>query len=91
MKSLKADILKIAVMPKTPKDVAALMSAAARVGESYPGTPIVTIGMGEVGQLIRLAGNLLGAPLTFAAGLEASAPGQLTAKDAKAVLDVLYK
>ena len=91
MKSLKADILKIAVMPKTPKDVAALISAAARVGEAYPGTPIVTIGMGELGQLTRLAGNQLGAPLTFAAGLEASAPGQLTAKEAKEIVDVMYK
>ena len=90
MKSLKADILKIAVMPKTPKDTAALLSAAARVGEVYPDTPIITIGMGEVGQLTRLAGNTLGAPLTFAAGKEASAPGQLTAAEVKSVLDVLY-
>lgn len=91
MKALKADILKIAVMPKTPKDTAALLSAAARVGEVYPDTPIITIGMGEVGQLTRLAGNTLGAPLTFAAGKEASAPGQLTAEEVKSVLDVLYR
>ena len=91
MKSLKADILKIAVMPKTPKDTAALLSAAARVGEVYPDTPIITIGMGEMGQLTRMAGNTLGAPLTFAAGKEASAPGQLTAEEVKSVLDVMYK
>lgn len=91
MKSLKADILKIAVMPKTPKDVAALISAAARVGEAYPGTPIVTIGMGELGQLTRIAGNQMGAPMTFAAGLEASAPGQLTAAEVKTIIDVMYK
>ncbi len=91
MKALKADILKIAVMPKTPKDTAALISAAARVGETYPDTPIITIGMGDMGQLTRLAGNALGAPFTFAAGKEASAPGQLTAVEVKKIFDVLYE
>ena len=46
--------------------------------------------MGQAGQLTRIAGSDLGSPLTFAAGKEASAPGQLTATQVKAVLDVLY-
>ena len=91
MKSQGADILKIAVMPKAAKDTAALMSGAAKVGDQYPGTPIITIGMGKMGQLTRIAGNTLGSPLTFAAGKEASAPGQLTAKEARTILDILYK
>ena len=47
--------------------------------------------MGQAGQLTRIAGSDLGAPITFAAGKEASAPGQLTAAQVKAVLDVLYQ
>ena len=46
--------------------------------------------MGQAGQLTRIAGSDLGAPITFAAGQKASAPGQLTAAQVKAVLDVLY-
>ena len=91
MKSFRPDILKIAVMPKTPLDTAALMNAAARVGELFPDTPIITIGMGPLGVLTRVAGNNLGAPLTFAAGKEASAPGQLTVEEARTLLGILYK
>lgn len=91
MHSFHPDILKIAVMPKTPLDTAALINAAARVGQRFPDTPIITIGMGPSGVLTRVAGNHLGAPLTFAAGKEASAPGQLTVEEARALLEILYK
>ena len=90
MASFKADILKIAVMPRVPRDTASLLSAAARVREDLPETPVIAIGMGQAGQLTRIAGSDLGAPITFAAGQKASAPGQLTAAQVKAVLDVLY-
>ena len=49
------------------------------------------IGMGPLGVLTRVAGNGLGAPLTFAAGKEASAPGQLTVEEARTLLEILYK
>ena len=91
MRSFHPDILKIAVMPKTPPDTAALINAAARVGQRFPDTPIITIGMGPSGVLTRVAGNRLGAPLTFAAGKEASAPGQLTVEEARTLLEILYK
>ena len=91
MKSFRPDALKIAVMPEKTADVAALISGAARVGQNFPEMPIIAIGMGPLGVLTRVAGNHLGAPLTFAAGREASAPGQLTVEDAGRVLDILYK
>lgn len=91
MKSFRPDILKIAVMPQTPLDAAALINAAARVNRLFPDTPVITIGMGPLGVLTRVAGNGLGAPLTFAAGKEASAPGQLTVEEARTVLGILYK
>ncbi len=90
MKSEGADVLKIAVMPKAPKDTATLLLAAATLREEFPDTPVIAIGMGSLGQLSRIAGNDLGGPLTFAAGQKASAPGQLSAKDAKGVLEMLY-
>ncbi len=90
MKSEGADVLKIAVMPKAPKDTAALMLAAATMREEFQGTPVIAIGMGALGQLTRIAGNDLGGPLTFAAGEKASAPGQLAAREAKGVLELLY-
>lgn len=90
MASFKADILKIAVMSRVPRDTASLLSAAARVREDLPETPVIAIGMGQAGQLTRIVGSDLGAPITFAAGQKASAPGQLTAAQVKAVLDVLY-
>ena len=37
MASFKADILKIAVMPRVPRDTASLLSAAARIREDLPG------------------------------------------------------
>ena len=91
MAAFHPDILKIAVMPETPADAAALISAAAKRMTRFPETPVVTIAMGPLGVLTRAAGNRMGGPLTFAAGKEASAPGQLTAAEMKQVLDVLYK
>lgn len=90
MASFHPDILKIAVMPETPADVAALLSAAAKRMTRFPETPVMTIAMGPMGVLTRAAGNYMGGPITFAAGKEASAPGQLTAKEMRQVLDVLY-
>ena len=91
MASFHPDILKIAVMPETAADVAAMISAAARRMTAFPETPVMTIAMGPLGILTRAAGNCMGGPITFAAGKEASAPGQLTASEMKQVLDVLYK
>lgn len=90
MASFHPDILKIAVMPETPADVAALLSAAAKRMTRFPETPVMTIAMGPLGVLTRAAGNYMGGPITFAAGKEASAPGQLTANEMRQVLDVLY-
>lgn len=90
MKAFKTDILKLAIMPRDTVDVAAVMNAAARVGALFPETPIIGIAMGGIGKVTRVSGNSLGAPITYAAGKEASAPGQLTCQEADAVLNVLY-
>jgi 3-dehydroquinate dehydratase I len=53
--------------------------------------PIVTISMGEEGAISRLAGGLFGSDITFAIGLQASAPGQIPIKDLQMGMSLLYK
>lgn len=68
-----ADIAKIACMVNLPSDNAKILSLYAKYAN------IVAIGMGQGGQISRIAAPILGAPFTFAAiaGKE-TAPGQLT-------------
>ena len=87
MKALGADLPKLAVMPRTPDDVLALL-AATRAASKEIG-PVITMAMGELGKLTRVSGGVFGSVLTFGAGETASAPGQLNAEDLKAILEDL--
>ncbi len=51
--------------------------------------PVITMSMGPIGQLSRVAGSVTGSAVTFGAGAEASAPGQLGAAELKQILDIL--
>lgn len=77
MESLKADILKIAVMPGSRKDVLTLLSATEQMA-SETGCPLVTMSMGGLGLISRLSGELFGSAMTFGAAGKASAPGQIS-------------
>jgi 3-dehydroquinate dehydratase / shikimate dehydrogenase len=73
-----ADVVKIAVTPRSIADVARLMDFAAGVAGSG-GAPFLPIALGPLGTLTRILAARLDAPFTYAAaaaGLEA-APGQL--------------
>lgn len=85
MKKLGADLPKMAVMPQSPKDVLALLSATLRAREQCG--PVVTMSMGPLGKLSRVSGELFGSCLTFGAGRAASAPGQINAEDLRAILE----
>ncbi|MCH5352793.1 MAG: type I 3-dehydroquinate dehydratase [Acutalibacter sp.] len=87
MKELGADLPKMAVMPKTPQDVLALLNATLRASEKIG--PVITMSMGNLGKLSRVSGEVFGSCVTFAAGQEASAPGQLNAEDLRAILEDL--
>ena len=82
MKELGADLPKYAVMPRSPEDVLALLwatlQAAGRWGRSS------TMSMGELGKVSRACGGMFGSCLTFGAGQNASARGQLNAEDLRA-------
>jgi 3-dehydroquinate dehydratase/shikimate dehydrogenase len=74
-----ADVVKIAVTPRSFADVARLLALAGRVREKGP-RPLVPIAMGPLGLLTRILAGRYGAPFTFAcADGEAMAPGQIPA------------
>lgn len=87
--SLEADIAKIAVMPSNYRDVLNLLSATLKVRTEVLNIPVITMAMGEIGSITRIAGGLFGSDVTFAIGREASAPGQIPLADLRNVWKVL--
>ena len=72
-----ADVVKLAVMPRSAHDVARLLGVTARASEELD-VPVVTMSMGALGTVSRVSGAVFGSALTFAtAGGASSAPGQL--------------
>jgi 3-dehydroquinate dehydratase / shikimate dehydrogenase len=77
-----ADVVKIAVMPRSVAEVGRLLELAARVS-AEGGKPLIAIAMGPLGIVTRLLGGRYGAPFLYAAaaaGAE-SASGQLPAQE----------
>src|SRR5260221_501353 len=75
-----ADIVKIAVTPRSIADLGRLFEFAARRAQAG-GTPLLPLAMGPMGIASRILGGRYGAPFLFAspaAGAEA-APGQIPA------------
>lgn len=87
MAELGADLPKYAVMPHTPQDVLDLLQATLLA--SQEAGPVVTMAMGPLGKLSRVAGGVFGSCITFGAGPHASAPGQLDVEDLQAILQDL--
>ena len=91
MRGLGGDVIKLAVMPQGEDDVAALLEAAAITDEKYPEKPLVAISMGELGMSSRICAGQFGSVITFAAGKNASAPGQIDALTLQGYLEEYYK
>jgi len=88
MAEMGADIVKIAITPRSIADVGRLV-AFARDRARASGPPLIAIALGPMGMLTRVLGGQWGAPFTYssaAAGLEAGA-GQVPAH----VLADLYR
>lgn len=77
MQELEADILKIAVMPKTRKDVLTLLEATEEMTRVYADRPVITMSMSKLGAVSRVCGEVFGSAVTFGALGKASAPGQI--------------
>lgn len=90
MQELDADILKIAVMPQSRKDVLTLLSATEEMASEYADRPIITMSMSATGLISRLCGECFGSALTFGAVGKASAPGQMNASDLSEILNLIH-
>ena len=87
MHRLGGDLPKVAVTPREPRDVLALLAATLRAHDAFG--PVITMAMGEMGKLTRVSGQVFGSCVTFGAGAGASAPGQINAEDLRAILEDL--
>lgn len=85
---LGADVLKIAVMPKSKQDVFTLMNATLNVSQKTP-KPLLTMSMGRLGTISRIATANMGGSMSFGMIGEASAPGQIDVKQLKQLLNVV--
>ena len=90
MQQAGADLPKLAVMPQSRTDVLELLAATAEMADRHPETPIITMSMGALGAVSRLAGEAFGSAMTFANPGQASAPGQVSLEVVNKVLDALH-
>ena len=90
MRELDADILKIAVTPNEIGDVARLLKITGRTSINYE-KPLITMAMGKMGTVTRVAGEFFGSDVTFGVVGETSAPGQLQVRDLRLILETLHK
>ena len=82
---LGADILKIAVMPQSKQDVFTLMNAKLKVSQQSK-KPLLTMSMGKLGTISRIATANMGGSFSFGMIGEASAPGQIDVTQLKQFL-----
>jgi 3-dehydroquinate dehydratase-1 len=85
-----ADVAKVAVMPHDPRDVLTLLAATWQA-HTMLDMPLISMAMGSLGVVSRIAGSLFGSSLTFAAGEQASAPGQIAVDELRQALDLLAR
>ncbi len=87
MQRAGADIAKIAVMPQDKTDVLRLMMATEQAELNIP---VITMSMGKLGILSRIAGEITGSAITFGAAGKTSAPGQVEVSDLYSILELIH-
>ena len=80
MANLGADVPKLACMPHNVEDVLTLLEATNAVHNEIE-NPIITMAMGDIGKVTRIAGQVFGSSLSFGAVGKSSAPGQLSIEE----------
>ncbi|WP_347017493.1 type I 3-dehydroquinate dehydratase [Acinetobacter seifertii] len=83
-----ADILKIAVMPKSKQEVFTLMNATLKVSQQTT-KPLLTMSMGQLGTISRVATANMGGSYSFGMIGQASAPGQIDVTKLKQILQTV--
>lgn len=87
MAALGADAVKLVAMAHTPADGLTVLQAAEQLARELT-VPCLLIAMGPAGAYTRAVAPLLGSALTFAAGANASAPGQFAPATLREMLRV---
>lgn len=90
MDATGADILKMAVMPEEFDDVAAIMQVTNQMSREYTVKPLISMAMGGLGSMSRIAGENFGSAVTFATVGAASAPGQFPIKELRMMMETLH-
>jgi len=85
---LGADVAKVAVMPRDMDDVLTLLTATREASKQLR-IPLISMSMGPLGAITRLAGGVFGSALSFAVGAASSAPGQVPIEDLQTVLGIV--
>lgn len=80
MAELGADVPKLACMPHSASDVLTLLQATTETHAAIT-NPLITMAMGDIGKVTRIAGQVFGSSLSFGAVGQTSAPGQLSIED----------
>ncbi|GAX08192.1 MAG TPA: type I 3-dehydroquinate dehydratase [Lactobacillus sp.] len=88
MAQLNGDVVKLAVMPESNDDVLNLMVATHDASQNIS-QPIITMAMGSLGAVTRVAGQTFNSVLTFATTSAVSAPGQLTVDQTRQILKII--
>lgn len=87
---LGADVVKLACTPTSPEDVLTLLAATREHASRAGARPAVTMAMGPLGVVSRLAGETFGSVLTFGTVGAASAPGQVDAARLRDALETIH-
>lgn len=85
MQSAGADFAKVAAIPQSPRDVITLMDATEEASSKLS-VSLITMAMGELGKISRVAGPVIGSVLSFGQNGPASAPGQLPIQNLRQAL-----
>ncbi|WP_457555314.1 type I 3-dehydroquinate dehydratase [Candidatus Pyrohabitans sp.] len=83
-----ASIAKLAVTARSRRDVVSLLRVTQEMSERLD-VPIVTIALGELGRVTRIAAPMLGSAITYGYVTRETAPGQLSVEELKQMLSAL--
>lgn len=85
---LGADVAKVAVMPRDLDDLLTLLTATRQASKKLR-IPLISMSMGPLGAITRVAGSVFGSAMSFAVGAASTAPGQLPIEDLNTALEIL--
>jgi 3-dehydroquinate dehydratase-1 len=83
-----ASIAKLAVTARSKRDIVNLLRVTQEMSERLE-VPIVTLAMGELGKVTRVAAPMLGSAITYGYVTRETAPGQLSVAELKRMLRAL--